>query len=96
VWYERRPFVKVIGENPSQWRGGVIDDEQIVVAPCPSSSLMSPGGGSHVETAEKNHLRLAVDMREVVVGVASKLTKRTTSRLRLDVRKEVVVGVTLK
>ena len=35
------------------------DDEQVVVAPCPSSSLMSLGGGSRVETAEKNHLRLA-------------------------------------
>jgi len=63
VWYEHRPFVKAIGENPHNG-GGVIDegndDEQIVIAPCPSSSLISLGGGSRVETAEKNHLRLAV------------------------------------
>ena len=72
------------------------DNKQIVVAPCPSSSLVSLGGGSHVKTAEKNHLWLVVDAREVVVGVASKPMKRTTSRSRLDVREEVVVGVASK
>ena len=65
VWYERRLFVETMRENPSQMGGGLVmralgnDDKQVVVAPCPSSSLMSLGGGSRVETAEKNHLRLA-------------------------------------
>ena len=63
--------------------GGVIDidegndDEQIVVAPCPSSSLVSlGGGGSHVETTKMTTSDLRLDAREVVVvGVALKRRK---------------------
>jgi len=31
------------------------DDKQVVIAPCPSSSLVSLGGGNHVETTKKNY-----------------------------------------
>ena len=34
------------------------DDEQVVITPCPSSSLMSLGGGNHVETMKKNYPQL--------------------------------------
>ena len=30
------------------------DDKQVIIAPCPSS-LMSLGGGNHVETTKKNY-----------------------------------------
>jgi len=73
------------------------DDEQIVIAPCPSSSLMSLGGGSHVETAEKNHLRLAVGRKGGGGGGSRVETpKWTTPGSRLDVREVVVVGFASK
>jgi hypothetical protein len=69
------------------------DDEQVVIAPCPSSSLMSLG----VKTAEKNHLRLAFGC-EGGGGGGSRVerTKMTTSSSRLDTKEVVVAGVVLK
>jgi len=63
------------------------DDEQVVVTPCPSSSLMSLGGGSCVETAEKNHLQLAFGCEGGGGGGRGVgRAKKTTSGSRLDVR----------
>jgi hypothetical protein len=92
-------FVETMRENPSQMGGGSVmralgnDDEQIVVAPCPSSSLISLGGGSCVETAEKNHLRLVFG-REGGDGGGRRVEtlKITTSTSCLDAREMVVVG----
>jgi len=69
------------------------DDEQVVIVPCPSSSLVSLGGGSRVETAEKNHLQLAFG-REGGDGGGRRVEtpKITTSTSRLDAREVVVVG----
>jgi hypothetical protein len=92
-------FVETMRENPSQMGGGLVmralgnDDEQIVVAPCPSSSLISLGGGSRVETAEKNHLRLVFGCEGGDGGGRRVETpKITTSTSHLDAREVVVVG----
>jgi len=55
------------------------DDEQIVIAPCPSSSLVSLGGGSHVETTKKNHLWLAVGCKGGGGGSHIETMKMTSS-----------------
>jgi hypothetical protein len=95
-------FVETMRENPSQMGGGSVmralgnDDEQIVVAPCPSS-LISLGGGSCVETAEKNHLRLVFGREGGDGGGRCVETpKITTSTSRLDAREVVVVAVASK
>jgi len=64
--------------------------------PCPFSSLVSLGGGSHWNRWKKTTSSSRLGAREVVVGVVSKLTKRTTSGSRLDEREVVVVGFTSK
>jgi len=69
------------------------DDEQVIVAPSPSSSLVSLGGGSRVETTEKNHLWLAFGCEGGDGGGRHvKTPKITTSGSRLDAREVMVVG----
>jgi len=51
MWYERHPFVKSIGENPSQTRGGVVDESsgewrQVVLESLVRSSYLPPNGSN--------------------------------------------------
>jgi len=80
-------------ERGSLMRALENDDEQIVVAPSTSSSLVFLGGGSHVEINEKNHLRLAFGCEGGGDGGSRvEMTKMTTSGSRLDAREVVVVA----
>jgi hypothetical protein len=68
-------------------------DEQVVVAPCPSSLLVSlPIIPSHIETAKNDHLRLAFGREGGGGGNRVGTTKITTSSLRLDTREVVAVA----
>jgi len=68
------------------------DDEQVVVAPCPSSLVSLPVILSHIKTGKNDHLRLAIGHEGGGGGSRIGMTKITTSSLHLDVRKVVVVA----
>jgi len=70
------------------------DDEQVVIAPCPFSSLVSLGGGNRVKTTKKNYPQLAFGCKGGGGGGSHVETmKMTTSGSRLDTREVVVIGV---
>ena len=94
--YECCPFVKTIGANPSQIREGSLmrvlgnDNEQVIVVPCPSSSLMSLSGESCVEMMKRITSSSCLNAREVVVvAYMLRQLKKTTSSSRLNAREEV-------
>ena len=94
--YECCPFVETIGANPSQIREGSLmrvlgnDNEQVIVVPCPSSSLMSLSGESCVEMMKRITSSSRLNAREVVVvAYMLRQLKKTTSSSRLNAREEV-------